>query len=311
MTKPRRQLISLEDTPYYHIVSRCVRRAFLCGSDGEKCYEHRRQWIVDRMRLLSSLYAVDICSYAVMSNHYHIVLKLNPSESETWDQDAVMQRWLTLYKGPVLVQRFLAGEALCNAERDTVSDIITSWRKRLCDISWFMKCLNEPIARAANKEDNCTGHFWESRFKSQALLTEEALLSSMVYVDLNPIRAKIAETPETSDHTSIKERITPTFNLTDAIHDQCFNNNLELPIKPLASFEDGASDKEQLGILYSLSDYLQLADWTGRIIREDKRGAIPGPLPPILKRLDIPIEQWLLNSQQFEAVVHRRFRKIA
>jgi hypothetical protein len=76
-----------------------------------------------------------------------------------------------------------------------------------------MKCLNQPIAKMANKEDNCTGHFWEARFKSQALLTEEALITCMAYVDLNPIRALMANTPETSEHTSIKERIKPEFDL--------------------------------------------------------------------------------------------------
>ncbi|MBR9910904.1 MAG: hypothetical protein GYB33_11215 [Gammaproteobacteria bacterium] len=101
-----------------------------------------------------------------------------------------------------------------------------------------MKLLNEPIARMANAEDNCTGHFWESRFKSQALLTEEALISCMANVDLNPIRAGMARTPEPSDHTSIKERIQPAFNLAEAIKDQHLTTELNLPIKPLLRFED-------------------------------------------------------------------------
>ena len=311
MTQPRRQLVSLIDTPYYHCVSRCVRRAFLCGTDSTtgQCYEHRRQWVEDRIRLLSSLFAVDICSYAVMSNHYHIVVKL--SATQDWSDQEVLRRWLTLHKGPVLVQRYQSGEVLSPAEKNAVSDIIQVWRNRLQDLSWFMKCLNEPIARIANAEDGCTGHFWESRFKSQALLSEEALLSCMAYVDLNPIRARMAKAPESSEHTSIRERVQPQFTLAEAVKNQCLASNFELPIKPLLAFDGAITSARQDGIPYSFSDYLQLVDWSGRAIRQNKRGYIPSSLPPILVRLNIPPGQWLLNSQHFEKVVHRRFRKAA
>ncbi|MFL0796421.1 MAG: transposase [Cellvibrionaceae bacterium] len=310
MPKPRHTQIAIEDTPYYHCISRCVRRAFLCGTDSNgNSYEHRRQWVEDRIRILSSIFAIDICSYAVMSNHYHVVVKLGSTEE--WSDEKVIQHWLILHKGPLLIQRFSKGEVLTQAELNTVQDIVAVWRKRLQDLSWFMKCLNEPIARMANAEDNCTGHFWESRFKCHPLLTEEALLSCMAYVDLNPIRACMADTPEESDHTSIKERIAPEFNLSEAIAEQNCCSDFLIPIKPLAAFEDNVTHQEQTGILFSLSDYLQLVDWTGKIIRDDKRGHISNKLPPILTRLNIPIEEWLINSQQFEKIVHRRFRKAA
>ena len=170
-------------------------------------YEHRRQWIENRIRILSSLFAVDICAYAVMSNHLHLVIKLSPQELDSLSDADIVERWISLFKGPFLLQRWQAGDTLGPVERQVVSELINDYKFRIGDLSWFMKCLNEPIARLANKEDECTGHFWESRFKSQALLSVEALLTCMAYVDLNPVRAKMATTPEESDYTSFKERI--------------------------------------------------------------------------------------------------------
>ena len=152
----------------------------------------------------------------------------------------------------------------------------------------------------------------KSRFKSQALLTEEALLSCMAYIDLNPVRAKMATTPEESDYTSIKERIRPSFNLESASKEQIAEQNLlqfNTRLKPLAKFEGNEKNIDQQGILFSLTDYLELVDYTGRIIRPDKRGAIPITLPPILNRIDIDLSIWLKNSTEFESVYHAKFGK--
>jgi len=312
MTRPRKTLVCIEDTPYYHVTSRCVRQSFLCGIDHNTgiSYEHRRQWIENRIRILASLFALDVCAYAVISNHYHITLKHCPDEAQQWNDHDVIERWTSLFKGPLLVLQWQAGKALIPAELQAVNDCIAVYRQRLSNLGWFMKCLNEPIARQANKEDNCKGHFWEARFTSQALLADEAVLSCMVYVDLNPIRAKMATTPEASDHTSIQERIAPRFNLSEAIQQQIEQQSLrhfEHPLKPLAHVEGNITEQQQTGILFGLQDYIQRVDYTGRMIRPDKRGSIPGHLPPILQRLNLNQKQWLENATAFEQNFYRKF----
>ena len=245
-----------------------------------------------------------------MSNHYHIVVKLHPEESLQWSDSDVIERWTSIFKGPLLVQKWQAGDSLQEAELATLGDMVKVYRKRLSDVSWFMKCLNEPIAKRANREDNCTGHFWEARFKSHGLPTEEALLSCMAYVDLNPVRAKMATTPETSDHTSIKERIKPSFDLGEAIKGQkelLALNHFNVDLKPLMKFDGNITDSEQTGLLFSFEDYLQLVDYTGRIIRSDKRGAIPHETPPILERLSIDLKTWIENTTGFEKNYQKHF----
>ncbi len=119
MTQPRQNIVSVSDTPYYHCIGRCVRRAFLCGK-GEfsgKSFEHRRQWIVDRINLLSSVFAIDICAYAVMSNHYHLVLRLSPEESKHWSQAEVIERWQKLYSGGLLIQMYQSGNPLSDFQK--------------------------------------------------------------------------------------------------------------------------------------------------------------------------------------------------
>ena len=279
MPEPRYRQVSIEDTPYYHCISRCVRRAFLCGSDPLTGFNfgHRRQWIVDRIKLVCSVFAVDLCAYALMNNHYHIVVRINPAEVDEWTDEDVAHRWMQIFSGPLLMHRYLANSDMSRAELKCIAALFATWRERLADLSWFMRCINEPIARMANSEDHCTGSFWEGRFKSQALLDERALLACMAYVDLNPIRAAIAKTLEQSDYTSIQERIAHPDS-------DC-----------LASFSEQGSDP----LPFRLKDYLELVDWGGREVKRNKRGYIPASTPPILFRLQMnaaPVLKYLARD---------------
>jgi hypothetical protein len=144
--------------------------------------------------------------YAVMHNHYHVVLFIDKLTADHWWALEVVERWLLLFSGALYSQRFSKGELLTAPEQAKLNTSIALWRERLMDISWFMRIINEAIARMANREDDCNGHFWESRFSRQALLDEKALTVCFAYVDLNPIRAGIANSLIDSDHTSVKRR---------------------------------------------------------------------------------------------------------
>jgi REP element-mobilizing transposase RayT len=282
MTRARETLIDLNRTSYYHCISRCVRRAFLCGEDhltGQN-YEHRKAWVTERLDYLAKTFAIDICSYAVMSNHYHVVLRVDVDKANQWSKANVVRRWDRVCKVPDFVSKYLKGEA-SEGVRVMAQDLIDTWRERLTDISWFMRFLNEHLAREANKEDNCKGRFWEGRFKSQALLDEAAVLTAMAYVDLNPIRADRAKTPEQSDFTSIKQRIRQKQNKPQE------NTVKLLPLKRTKT------PTHKHGFSFSEQDYFELVDTTGRIIREDKRGYIPNNIPPILERLNLNPEGFI------------------
>lgn len=296
MPKPRKAQICLDTTPYYHCVSRCVRRAFLCGVDSHSGhnFEHRRRWIEDRLQHLATIFAIDLCAYAVMSNHYHVVLHVDRERAGQWDTRAVIEHWHQLFKGTLLTQRYCRGDHLNYVERQTLEGIATHWRERLCDISWFMRVMNEAIARAANQEDGCTGRFWEGRYKSQALLDEKALAACMAYVDLNPIRAGMTDTPEHSDYTSVKLRA-ETAKTTHS------PNHCQQQPSRLLPFAGNPHSQMSRGLPFRLTDYLELVDWTGRSIRNDKRGAICGELPPMLERLNIDPRHWLYCSRHFES----------
>ncbi len=332
MALPRRTYVQEGQEGVYHCFSRCVRRAFLYGFDTLTCrdFSHRKVWLVERLRYLAAIFAIEVCAYAVMENHYHTILRTRPDIVAMWSDREVATRWLTLFPR----HRDLGGDPMPPPEKDICAladcpERIAQLRQRLSSLSWFMGRLNEFIARAANKEDRVKGRFWESRFKCQALLDEAAIAACMVYVDLNPIRAGQAATPEESNFTSIQERIRvwqeetmttaaaagetaapgmesgPVSKLTaipgneteipDSIPDSipAMTNSVDGTTDPACWLCPIESDSQRRGILQmTAAEYFDLVDKSGRMIRSDKRGVMDADLAPILLRIGANPKAW-------------------
>ena len=341
MGLPRSKYVREGEEGVYHCFSRCVRRAFLCGFDTLtlRDFSHRKAWLVDRLRSLAAIFAIEVCAYAVMETHYHSILRTRPDIVARWSDREVATRWLTLFPR----HRDVRGVPMPPAEEEirALADLperIAVLRKRLCSLSWFMGRLNEFIARAANKEDKVKGRFWESRFKCQALLDEAATVSCMVYVDLNPIRAGLAATPEESDFTSIQERIrawrketmnagsAPSETAAQPMNPASVGKCATVPENTPSNPDSGPdrlsvsadhlygwlcpiqSESGRRGILQmTAAEYFDLVDKSGRMMRSDKRGAIDADLAPILLRIGANPDAWLETVSRFGS----RFRLAA
>ena len=264
-----------------------------------------KAWVLERLAQLTSIFAIDICAYAIMSNHYHVVLHVDRAQARGWTEHEVVERWGKLFSVPAAVQRQQQNVA-DEAEAEAAEALIERWRERLHDISWFMRALNEYLARRANAEDDCKGRFWEGRFKSQALLDDAGLLTAMAYVDLNPVRAGIAVAAEFSQFTSIYQRIAESRGHADPARHTSVDIH---PYVPLRGFRRSNADRAT--IPYQLDDYLELVDWTGRQIRADKPGSVDNRLPPIMLRLSIDAHAWTIAMRPAGNVFGRAMGRLS
>jgi len=295
MPTPRRLLVDLQATRYYHCISRCVRRAFLCGADpwSTRNFDHRKPWLVARMKMLAGVFAVDICAYAVLSNHFHVVLRVDRDRARRLSDEQVVESYRRVF--PHSVEQL---DGLSEAERGRR---IAVWRERLWSLSWYMRCLNEWIARRANREDGCTGRFWEGRFRSQALLDQGAVLTCMSYVDLNPIRARLADTLETSEFTSIRERLLEAARE----HTAPSRRGEQAPAAGLVPFagEKTALAGSENGLREPLpmrfDDYVGLLEETRGAIRDEKEAALTPSTAEFLAAVGVNAAGFVQTVREF------------
>lgn len=303
MTFARREIVSQEEEGIYHCIGRCVRRAFLCGFDGltGKDFDHRKTWIVERLRFLATVFTIEVLAYAIMSTHEHTLLRNRPDILGNLSDEEIARRWLLLYP-----KRKNPWGGSCEPNEFEIKALLRNkkylkeLRTRLGNISWFMKSLHEYIARLANAEDDCKGRFWEGRFKCQKLDSEAAVLVCATYIDLNPVRAKVAGTPEESLFTSVWERIQALEWEETPREDDGVSWKPAKFKEPNLWLTPICDTPERRGFLsIDLPTYLKIVDETGRELQAGKRGRISNNLAPILDRIGINSEEWLNTTQHY------------
>lgn len=278
MTTARAHIIDTQNTAAYHCYSHCVRGALLCGSgcNTARPLEQRQEWIEERVLDLCKSFAVGVFAWAIMDNHHHLVLVVDPLLPKGWTDLDVAQRWCRITqipgatKDPKQLDREIANLVGNPAGLETK-------RQRLGSLSWFMRHLNEGIARRANREDGSRGRFWEGRYGCQKLLDDNAMMAGMAYVDLNPIRAGMASELVGSQYTTIHRRL--GLLAAGAVHDDAA---LRAFAGPVTTYGPDLSNQQ----------YIDLVDWMGRQPRPGK-GAIHAAAPPALARTAHQPAGWL------------------
>ena len=206
----RKEIVRPDTEQIFHIWQRCVRRAFLMGKDPLTGidHSHRRQWLLERLQLLVQCFVIDVGFSAILSNHFHLILRTSPRRLKRMGTWEVARRWLRVYPG----KRVLNGNWIEPTEAQVRAlaenrEKIEVIRRRLGNVSWFVAALSEYLARRSNLEDGCSGRFFEGRFRCKAIENEAGLLTGGLYLDLNQVRAGEASTPEESSNCSVWFRI--------------------------------------------------------------------------------------------------------
>lgn len=295
MATAREKLIDNTIPLCYHLISRCVRRSWLCGRDPHtgKRYDHRRTWLKARLFHLARYFAVEVDAFAIMSNHFHLVVYYDPLACDEWSDEEVAHRWVEAFPPRVANTGIVDLEAQKSMIRDRLREMpeqLRLIRRKLGSLSVFMKHLKQPIAWRANQEDGCTGHFFEGRFYSGALLSEAAVIAAMAYVDLNPVRAKIARSIEKCRDSSIYARLKVLSNSPERLREALapLASGLERPTKRLQITLREYAD--QLRLLIPASGITRLTDsqsrWFARVASIKKRQRAYGFLDELQEWID-------------------------
>ena len=306
-------MIDPHEVNIVHVINRTVRRCFLFGDDplSGKNFDHRKDWIEQLLEDFAACFGIDLLCYSILSNHYHLILRTRPDVVASWNDTEVARRWWM-----ICPLRKIDGKPAepTEAELNSIRCCpvrLAEIRQRLSSVSWWMRLLNQRIAQRANQEESESGRFWQDRFRAIRLIDEESVLACAAYVELNPIRAAIAQTLEASEHTSVKRRVEAEVakagsgNQSPQQRRDAFLAKLTLDeangsVGPVPS-ETGRRCSDKGFLPMTTCEYLELVDWTARQVIAGKRGATPKDAPPILKRLGLELSSWRELVWSFEA----------
>lgn len=334
MRKKRTEIANPDYCNTFHITMRCIRKGYLLGDDLREKHRKRgkhgkqaklgkringialkrQQIVIDRIRALAAAFAVDVIRVSIMGNHLHLELRNRPDLVKLMSDEEVARRYLMIYPGYCQATSDARGT---DPDMPTEEDVqklaedkkkIAEYRRVLSSISRFMQSLNFYVAKYFNLVDEKCGAFWESRYKLKLLLDDLSILLCAFYIDLNPIRANLHLTIETSEYTSAYYqiraanllRVDPEMDLSKLpnafLTPVTISPNEQDRLK--SSVTTRASD---FGFTHMTSEeYLVALDLMGRILSNKHKGAIPDSVPPIFQRLNLNWDSVAKLVQSYE-----------
>jgi hypothetical protein len=314
MTSARNSIVNYAETKWFHCISRIARSLPSLQSNNGLT----KNWLVNRIRELSEIFAIRVGGHAIMGTHFHLLLRVETEEAAELTAVEVARRWAKVCPPKDRKRRILRDEELEFWVDEMAKDKnwVESRRQRLQDLGWFHKFLKQPLAALVNKLEGKSGTLFQGRYKSIAVIGMRALLNVCIYIDLNPVAAGIVSLPEQGEHTSFRLRFENAIKcsgLPGLVDDfvKCKINPensayAEHNLWLLAIENPTLCGNSKIGMFDDLTliQYFLLVDEAGRVPRAGKV-SISKEVIAILERLGLDHQTWTLQQQ---ALAEGKFR---
>lgn len=302
---PRKELVASGQVSVFHTVNHCLPTAQLAGSERKtgRSLEHRREFLMERIRLQSTLLSVEVLAFAVEPQRLQLVLRTRPDLVKQLSDTEIARRYLSAIPPKHGFDQELetpsAGEIRAVINNRT---LFARARNRLSDLSWFISQLAESIARNANRESGLTGKFWEGRFNCRPILDPTGLALAATHCDLAPVVAGAAQSPASLKGTSLALRLqaarsgTPSWLASIAA---------DPGRKPAGQRPPRVPAGRVAGIVLNDAEFREVLEWTCRELSSKTPGRFPDDLAEHFIGLEVSPDSWIRLSREYDDIFKR------
>lgn len=305
----RKEIIRPNQVAVYHCWATTLPKMVLCGKKGKKDYDHRKEWIRARLVQMSEVFAVEVCGYSINKDRLDVVIRVRPDVAKKWSKEEVARRWKMIH--PQDRDRELEFETVKPSKQQTQELLadkgqLEECRKRLFDVTWFVRDLCEAVARRMNREEGRKGRVWYGRFRTRQILDAPAALAACVALEASPVLSGCTGDIAQGGYSSACDRIAGVKARAKAKARAPRSNDPDAWLNPLDAGKPRGKTPAKSAFPMNPSDYVQVVEWTGKQFAAKKMDAAPpADVAAAIKKMGLDPENWL----EFVANLNERFTR--